>query len=183
MKRIIVYNFYLAGLLLSGFCVNAISKPKPKTFERHLLILLLFFSFSVYANAQENKWYLVTDTEQYIEMSRVWSLVATDTEDTFSILDFQGNILAEDVLKATFSLLDPTGIKEIKVQGNELSSLVNNVLTLIGVEGNVEIFSVNGVKMVSVKATKQETRIDVSHFTTGVYVVKCGNQSFKFTKK
>lgn len=77
------------------------------------------------------------DTEQYIEMSRVWSLVATDTEDTFSILDFQGNILAEDVLKATFSLLDPTGIKEIKVQGNELSSLVNNVLTLIGVEGKV----------------------------------------------
>lgn len=147
------------------------------------LFLLLLLTFSVCANAEEKRWYLVTDTELIIEMSRVCSLVATDTEETFSILDSQGNILAKNVLNATFSLLDPTGIKEIKEQGNMLSSLVNNVLTLIGVEGDIEIFSVNGVKMLSTKATKQETRINVSHLTTGVYLVKCGNLSFKFTKK
>jgi len=156
---------------------------KTKTLRSHLLLLLLLLFFSVYANAQEKKWYLVTDTEQKIEMSRVSSFVATDTEETFSILDFQGNILVKDVLKATFSLLDPTGIKEIKVQGNMLESFVDNVLTLIGVEGDIEIFSVNGMKLLSVKATKQETRINVSHFTSGVYLVKCGKQTFKFNKK
>ena len=149
--------------------------------KKHLLFILLLFS--TYANAVEFKWYLVTDSEQFIEMSRVGSLVATDTEDTFSILDTSGNILAKGVSKATFAHIDPTGIKEITVQGNMLESLVDNVLTLIGAEGDIEIFSVNGSKMLSVKATKRETRINVSHFTPGVYLVKCGKQSFKFNKK
>ena len=154
---------------------------KSKLIKSHLLLLLCFF-FS-YANAQEYKWYLLTDTEQVIEMSRVASLVATDTEDTFSILDTFGNILAKGVLRATFAQIDPTGIKEVKVQGNMLESLVDNVLTLIGAEGDIEIFSINGSKMLSVKTTKRETRINVSHFSPGVYLVKCGKQSFKFNKK
>ena len=128
-------------------------------------------------------WYLVTDAEQVIEMSRVCSLVATDTEDTFSILDSQGNILAKDVLKATFTQSPTRGIKTVTAGGNMLESIVDNVLTLIGVEGDIEIFSNNGIRLLSTKATNQETRIVVSHFTSGVYSVKCGTQEFKFIKE
>lgn len=154
---------------------------ETKNLKSSLLLLLMFFS--AYASAQESKWCLVTDKEQKIEMSRVCSFVATDTEDSFSILDSNGNILAKGVSKATFAKIDPTEIKVITSQGNILESFVDNTLTLIGVEGNVELFSANGMKMLSVKATKRETRINVSFFTPGVYLVKCGNQSFKFTKK
>lgn len=128
-------------------------------------------------------WYLVTDAEQVIEMSRVCSLVATDTEDTFSILDSQGNILAKDVLKATFTQSPTRGIKKVEAGGNMLESVVDNVLTLIGVEGDIEIFNNNGIRMLCTKATNQETHIVVSHFTSGVYLVKCGTQTFKFNKK
>ena len=149
-------------------------------------LFLLFLFFSVHANAQESRWCLVTDSGQLIEMSRVGSLVATDTEETFSILGVHGNVLAKNVSKASFSWTDspiPTGVQEITEQDNMLESLVDNVLTLIGVKGNIEIFSVNGSIMLSMKATGQETRINVSHFTPGVYLVKCGKQSFRFTKK
>lgn len=156
---------------------------KTKSLRRHLLFLLLLLFFSVSANSQENKWCLVTDNGQMIEMSRVCSFVATDTEETFSILDSDGNIVAKRVLKATFAKVDPAGIKDITVHGNILESFVDNVLTLIGVEGDIEIFSVNGSKMLNVKATKRETQINVSHFTSGVYLVKCGKQTFKFNKK
>ena len=128
-------------------------------------------------------WYLVTDAEQVIEMSRVCSLVATDTEDTFSILDSQGNILAKDVLKATFTQSPTRGIKTVTAGGNMLESIVDNVLTLIGVEGDIEIFNNNGIRILSTKATNQETHIVVSHFTSGVYSVKCGTQEFKFIKE
>ena len=154
---------------------------KTKKLKRHLILFLMCFSF--HANAQEYKWFLVTDKEQMIEMSRVCSFVATDTEETFSILDSNGNILAKGVSKATFAKKDPAGIKKFTSHDNILENFVNNTLTLIGVEGNVEIFSANGMKVLSAKATKGETHINVSHFTPGVYLVKCRKQSFKFTKK
>ncbi len=154
---------------------------KTKTLRRLFLLFLLFFA--VFAKAEDKKWHLVTDSGQAIEMSRVCSLVATDTEETFSILDASGNVLAQGVSKATFQMLEPSGIAETPIQGNLVESLVDNVLTLIGVEGDIDIFNASGSKMLSVKATTRETRINVSQFTPGVYLLKCGKQTFKFTKK
>ncbi len=154
---------------------------KTKTLKRLFLLLLPFFA--VFAKAEDKTWHLVTDTGQTIEMSRVCSLVATDTEDTFSILDASGNVLVKGVSKATFQMLEPTGIAETTIQGNILESLVDNVLTLIGAEGDIEIFNINGLKMLGMKATARETRVNVSQFAPGVYLLKCGKQIFKFTKK
>ena len=154
---------------------------KTKTLKRLFLLLLPFFA--VFAKAEDKTWHLVTDTGQTIEMSRVCSLVATDTEDTFSILDASGNVLVKGVSKATFQKLEPTGIAETTIQGNILESLVDNVLTLIGAEGDIEIFNINGLKMLGMKATARETRVNVSQFAPGVYLLKCGKQIFKFTKK
>lgn len=154
---------------------------KTKTLKSLFLLLLPFFA--VFAKAEDKTWHLVTDTGQTIEMSRVCSLVATDTEDTFSILDASGNVLVKGVSKATFQMLEPTGIAETTIQDNILESLVDNVLTLIGAEGDIEIFNSNGLKMLGMKATARETRVNVSQFAPGVYLLKCGKQIFKFTKK
>ena len=77
---------------------------KPKNLKNYLLLLLM--QFSVCVSAQKIKWCLVTDKDQMIEMSRVCSFVATDTEKTFSALDSDGNILAKGVKKATFAKVD-----------------------------------------------------------------------------
>lgn len=156
---------------------------RGKGFRLSLLLTVTLLLSAVFARAEDKTWHLVTDAGQAIEMSRVCSLVATDTEDTFSVLDASGNVLAKGVSKATFQMMEPTGIAEPPIQGNILESLVDNVLTLIGAEGDIEIFNGNGSKMLGVKATARETRINVSQFAPGVYLLKCGKQTFKFTKK
>ena len=154
---------------------------KTKILKRLLLLFLLFISNVSFAD--DKQWFLVTDKEEVIEMSRVCSLVATDTEETFSILDSNGHILAKDVVRATFLLLETTNVENISAQDDMLESYVDNILTMFGVEGNIDIFSVNGSKMLSVKAIKNQTKINVSHLAPGIYLVKCGTQSFKFKKK
>lgn len=135
---------------------------------------------------EDHNWYLVTDNNEFFEMSRVGMLVATDEEAFFSVLDKNGQILAEEVLQVRFVTGDPTFIKEIKIEGqsnNMLKRLVNNRLTLVGAKGAIDIYSTSGIKVATTMATSEETTIDVSSFSSGVYVVKCGKQSFKFNKK
>ena len=154
---------------------------KPRMLKGLLLLFMLCLTVNV--NANEKKWYLVTDTEKTIEMSKICSLVAIDTEETFSVLDSQGHVLASGVEKVTFHLLESSDIEDVTIQGEMFEGIVDNVLTLINVKGDIDIFNMNGARMLSVKATNIETSINVSHFTPGVYLLKCGTMSFKFIKK
>lgn len=137
--------------------------------------------------AEDAVWYLVADNNQKYPMSKVGMLVAADEEKTFSILDLNGTILAEDVLEAKFVLGNDIYVANIeKVTYNEgnniLKSIIGNQLTLIGARGVVELYTINGVKVKTVKAQPQETVIDVSGMDTGIYIVRCGKTSFKFNK-
>ena len=131
-------------------------------------------------------WYLVTDSHEFFEMSRVGMLVATDDDMLFTVLDVNGGILADNVLRVHFVTGDPTPVKDITVyeqSDNMLRHYVNNRLTLVGATGTIDIYSVSGVKVITTTASSSETNIDVSSLSPGVYVVKCGKQSFKFNKK
>lgn len=139
----------------------------------------------VKAEANSN-WYLVTDSHEFFEMSRVGMLVATDDDMLFTVLDVNGGILADNVLRVHFVTGDPTPVKEITVNEQSddmLRHYVNNRLTLIGASGTVEIYSISGVKVITAMASTGETNIDVSSLSPGIYIVKCGQQSFKFNKK
>ena len=133
----------------------------------------------------ESEWYLITDNNEQFKMSTVGMLVAADDSPYFSVLDLQGNVLAEDVLRVHFLKMDPSSVEYIMVDEpqNMLKRYVNNQLTLVGARGTVNIYSVSGMKVASTHAMGQETVIDVSALPTGTYIVKCGNQSFKFNKK
>ncbi|MBR4364838.1 MAG: leucine-rich repeat protein, partial [Prevotella sp.] len=133
----------------------------------------------------ESEWYLITDNNEQFKMSTVGMLVAADDSPYFSVLDLQGNVLAEDVLRVHFLKMDPASVKNIMVDEpqNMLKRYVNNQLTLVGARGTVNIYSVSGMKVASTHAMGQETVIDVSALPTGIYIIKCGKQSFKFNKK
>lgn len=133
----------------------------------------------------ESEWYLITDNNEQFKMSTVGMLVAADDSPYFSVLDLQGNVLAEDVLRVRFLKIDPASVKNIMVDElqNMLKRYVNNQLTLVGARGTVNVYSISGMKVASTHAMGQETIIDVSALPAGTYLIKSGKQSFKFNKK
>ncbi|GEM_PF-3161529 len=133
----------------------------------------------------ESGWQLVTDSGEKFPMSRVGMLVAVDESAYFSVLDINGNVLADEVLRVHFVNSDPVSVENITTEKtqNILKRYVNNELTLVGAKGTVNVYSVDGVKVATTYAAGQETIINVSSLPSGIYIVKCGNQSFKFNKK
>lgn len=130
-------------------------------------------------------WHLVTDNDEQFPMSRVGMLVAVDESAYFSVLDINGNVLADEVLRVHFVKSDPVSVENLTTEKplNILKRYVNNELTLVGAKGTINIYSADGVNVATRYATGQETIINVSSLPAGVYIVRCGNQSFKFNKK
>jgi hypothetical protein len=159
-----------------------------KTGFRRILqgtIMTLLLIVPLAAKAAETKWFLVANHEQYLPMSEVGMLVAADNESDFSVLGTTGNVLLSGVRIVTFEQLSTEGIIEVQQQSDNklLRSIVQGELTLVGATGQVEIFSLSGVKKLEFKANGGETRLDVSSLQSGTYIVRCGKKAFKFIKK
>lgn len=161
-----------------------------KSLRLPLFALLLSFvlPFSAAADELTEPWYLVAQlndgTEELVPMNTVGSLVAADDAYDFTVLDTNGYILLDKVMKVTFqSTVDPTAIRPIRQTENLLARAVNDKLTLIGVSGEVSIFDANGKLRLTIAATGGETVISIAHLPSGIYAVKCGKQTFKFNKK
>ena len=155
-----------------------------------LLALLLYFvqPLSIVADEQTEHWYLVAqlsdETEEFVPMSTVGSLVAADDAYDFTVLDPNGYILLNNVMKVTFkSTVAPSAIRTVRQTENMLARAVNDKLTLIGVSGEVSIYDAAGKLRLSTAATGGETVVSIAHLPSGIYAVKCGKQTFKFNKK
>ena len=152
------------------------------------LLLSFVIPFSAAADEQTEPWYLVAQlsdgTEELVPMSTVGSLVAADDAYDFTVLDTNGYILLDNVMKVTFkSTVDPTAIRTVRQAENLLARAVNDKLTLIGVSGEVSIYDASGKLRLTTAATGGETIISIAHLPSGIYAVKCGKQTFKFNKK
>ena len=152
------------------------------------LLLSFVLPFSALADEQTEPWYLVaqlTDgTEEIVPMSTVGSLVAVDNAYDFSVLDTNGYVILDNVMKVTFkSTVDPSAIRTIRQTENLLARAVDGKLTLIGVSGEVSIYDASGKLRQTTKASGGETVISIAHLPSGIYAVKCGKQTFKFNKK
>lgn len=155
-----------------------------------LMALLLTFvlPFTAVADELTEPWYLVAQlsdgTEELVPMSTVGSLVAADDAYDFTVLDTNGYILLDNVMKVTFkSTVDPTAIRTVRQTENLLAHAVNDKLTLIGVSGEVSIFDATGKLRLTTTAKGGETVVSIAHLPSGIYAVKCGKQTFKFNKK
>ena len=135
-------------------------------------------------------WYIVAHfadgSEEIIPMSTVGSLVAVDDAYDFTVLDADGYVVRENVMKVVFKTageLDPTAIRNISVSRDMLGGVVSDRLTLIGVSGKVSVFDASGKEQLSTVARGGETVVSIAQLPSGVYMVKCGKQTFKFMKK
>lgn len=121
---------------------------------------------------------------QDIAMNTVGCLVATDNEDTFSVLDKSGSILADYVLEVTFAEKDLSAIKSIETKNNKLSYSVGESIIIMGSQaGSATLYNTGGQAVAYGKADGGMISINVSSLQTGTYIVKCGSQTFKFNKK
>ncbi len=160
-----------------------------------IMVLLLISSVPQKVMAQEiepqtepDSWYLVArdslGTESVFPMACVGSLVALDESSDFCVLDTLGNVLVEGIVKVTFRPDEmPLAVKSLAQAENTISGVATNRLILIGVSGNVEIFDAKGVLQISTVASGTETSISIASLPTGIYIVRVGKQTFKFTKK
>jgi len=136
------------------------------------------------AQAEEAKWLLVTDSGTKLEMENVGSFVFSGT-DAFDILDKSGTVIAPSVKKVSFEYFKSTGIQNTKgtKETSLLSFTVDSQLTIVGSMSDTQVYTASGVLVASGKSKDGTTVIDVSHLSQGIYLVRSGNQSFKFVKK
>ena len=152
------------------------------------LLLSFVLPFSAVADELTEPWYLVAQlqdgTEELVPMSTVGSLVAADDAYDFSVLDTDGYVILDNVMKVTFkSTVDPSAIRTIHQTENLLARAISDKLTLIGVSGEVSIYDASGKLRQTTTASGGETVISIAHLPSGIYAVKCGKQTFKFNKK
>lgn len=152
-----------------------------------IAVLLLFCSMPIKADGAD--WFLVShdangETKEF-PMAEIGSLVAVDDAYDFTILDASGNILAEGILKVTFEdkAASTNGLNGVATSGNTIGRVAKDRLTLMGVAGDVSVYSSDGVLQTKVKADGGETIVSIGHLSQGVYVVRVGKQTFKFVKQ
>lgn len=132
-------------------------------------------------------WALVEPASgQTVPMSNVAFLLASDYEDTFSVVCSDGTLLS-GVTEISFTQTEASGIDNVKgdVTVPTVSGYVGGALIISGVtEGmNISIYNYAGAKMMSAVSAAGTNTIDVSGLRAGVYILTVGKTSVKFTKK
>lgn len=138
--------------------------------------------------AEEEQWYLkVTDVEDvhYLPMSEVGSLVGVDATQTLAVLDYHGNTIAEGISEAQFVQKDPAAVKMLGGYTAKPTLLkgVGRQITIIGATADIMVFNAGGAVVTRRKPNGGETVIDVSSLPSGTYLVRTGQQTFKFIRK
>ena len=149
--------------------------------------LLAFVLLCAYAaNAADLKWALTTQNGKSVFMNEVGYILYTDGSSTMSIVKTDNSTI-ENVTKVSFAQLDATGISKVVVNNgiSLLSNVVESSLTVTGCkEGQIiTVVSVGGAVKVKAVTSGNHTNVDVSHLTSGVYMLNVGKTTVKFIKK
>lgn len=183
MKNLITtLSILLALLLLQTTYIPIFAAEKMRQYE-----IISRTYITEYSDDEQNGtvWCVCTDQGLQLPMSKVGMLVAADDDVNFSILDLEGNVLAENVKRISFLEKNATGIElPISIKEDKtFKCYVDGHLTIVGGKGSFCIYSILG-HMVS-KGTIQgdETLINVSNLPSGSYILVNKGLSFKFNKK
>ena len=150
--------------------------------RRFLSLTFIVFS-ALFAKADKVAWYLMTDEGYYVPMSRISMLVAVDENDAFSVLDHEGRVLVSGVRNATFEQVDEaTVIKSPLAPTDNSIGVADNEILLMGASAPIVIYNTAGIQQMEVQPSGSEMRINIAGLPKGVYIAKCGKQSFKFSK-
>lgn len=138
--------------------------------------------------AADKVWCMVANTGQIVQMSNVSYILAEGAiPETFDVILKEGDPL-QNIGKIVFKQLDVTGINSNSSNGDTpiLSRLFDNQIILSGVESGMKIsvYSLSGVEKISMVSSSSElTTVSLACLVPGIYLLKVGSTSVKFTKK
>lgn len=151
--------------------------------KKHLLSLLILLPAAALAQQQ---WTIVDQGGNAFALDSVTCLLASDTEDAFTIVLSNGS-LQPGVTAATFVKQDLTGIQAVQsaTQSPTLAIEAHSRLVLTGcAEGTpLRLHAIDGKLLRTATATGSATTVDVASLPAGVYIIKVGKASIKFSKK
>ncbi|NPD91665.1 T9SS type A sorting domain-containing protein [Xylanibacter muris] len=154
---------------------------------KKLLLSFLTLCVSV-TNAQNTlEWALVEpQSGTTVLMKNVGFMLASDNEETFSVICNDGNII-RNTNGVTFKQVDPTSIGSIKENnsGPMLHGYADGRLTLTGCADGTKaaIFDAAGHKVAEKTITGNDCTIDITRLSDGIYILRAGKAAVKFIKK
>lgn len=130
-------------------------------------------------------WFMETDTEVSVPMEQVNYLLATDGNDSFSIVKKDGSLVNE-VRHVTFSRHQTTQTDTPVNRGIQLyPNPVNHVLHLDGIPAgqSICILSADGLTVRKEKAHGGKVSLYVDDLPQGIYFLQTANNTIKFVKR
>lgn len=151
--------------------------------KKLLLPLLLLLPAAAMA---EQQWTIVDQRGNAFALDSVTCLLASDTEDAFTIVLSNGS-LQPGVTAATFVKQDLSGIEAAQAPtlSPTLTIEARSQLVLTGcAEGTpLRLHAADGKLLRTATASGSTTTVDVASLPAGVYIMKVGRASIKFSKK
>ncbi len=152
------------------------------------LLLSLAADATLPAAAHDNLKWAMTEPKggETVLMERVGFLLASDNDDTFSIVCTDGHIIG-GASEVSFIQVDPTGISSPKGDATApaVYGTAGRELHITGCAPGTEIavFDGGGRRVAATKAGEATTTISIAALPQGVYILKAGKTSVKFMKK
>ena len=129
--------------------------------------------------------YLITNDEREQPMQNVAMLANVDSQGKFEVVLHAGNNLT-GVEYVTFRVGEGNAIRSTRTDRVlTLLTPVHFELKLSGCDGAAQavVYDLNGREQARATVVNGATTISVAHIPAGVYIVKVGNKSLKFTKE
>ena len=148
-----------------------------------LLIMTGLWMGGLQAQTTEKAWFLVTDKDEAVELSKVNYLLAASTE-TFDIVCTDGTTI-NGVSGILLEEREVTGIKTLKAGEAMFSQVVDDQITISHAKAGttMQVLSLSGAVYASQTLTDGHNIINVSTLQSGTYILKVGDTSIKFIKK
>lgn len=149
------------------------------------MLIFGMLGFCLPAGAQDTGWFLITSDDSVVAVSNVDYLEENTGSPTFNIVLKDGTSIV-DVATVSVSDTSSTGIEEIL--SNDTEALAINFdkrwieISNIQVPCEIEIYSLNGMKVSSSSAGEGSCMVDISMLSPGPYLLKAGNRTIKFMK-
>lgn len=105
--------------------------------------------------------------------------------DIVNVTFTDGSALSFDMDDIVVNFNTITDVSALQKCMYRIKTIVNNQLVLTGVEAGkrLSVLSVSGISVYSCHTESNETRIDISSFASGVYLLNVDGKVVKFIKK
>lgn len=135
----------------------------------------------------QDRWFLIGDNEHYVDVEEIAYMFVIDDENLFSVVNKDGSVVAS-LRELRFTNDEACAVKSINVESYEMAMfgrLVESSIKLSRLPNNsrIQIYTLSGELIVDKDKVDAYATIDVSHLSSGAYIISVNSVNVKFIKK